>query len=31
MRWYKSVKMHKGSWDKVFYSLGYDLENYGTA
>lgn len=26
MRWYDSVKMYKGTWDKVFYGLGYDLE-----
>lgn len=26
MRWYDSVKMYKGSWDQVFYGLGYDLE-----
>src|SRR5574338_1028336 len=25
MKWYDSVKLYKGSWDKVFYGLEYDL------
>lgn len=29
MRWYSSVKMYKGSWDQVFYGLGYDLGRFG--
>lgn len=26
MPWYSSVSLYEGSWEKVFYGLGYDLE-----